>query len=102
MFHELNGSWYKLFIYFFFQAKKQELKKNQESDNALLSKSGGLSIELVTENEDDVKLAKLLMHNRPRGILNISFLRKLLFTKIIRVLSFFLQMKRIQKLLWED
>ncbi|KAL0123200.1 hypothetical protein PUN28_007658 [Cardiocondyla obscurior] len=42
-----------------FREKKNELKKKQAEDHALLKKTG-LDIELVNEHVDDIKLAKLL------------------------------------------
>lgn len=46
-----------------FRARKKELQKKQGIDLLLLKKTG-LNIDLVSENEDDVKLAKLLMHKK--------------------------------------
>ncbi|CAD1479431.1 unnamed protein product [Heterotrigona itama] len=46
-----------------FRTQKKELQKKQ-SLNSVLLKKNGLNIDLVNEHEDDVKLAKLLMHNR--------------------------------------
>lgn len=45
------------------QGRKQELKKKQAADGSLLKKVG-LDIDLVSEHEDDVKLAKLLAHKK--------------------------------------
>ena len=46
-----------------FRTRKRELHKRQGIDQMLLKKSG-LNIDLVNEHEDDVKLAKLLMHKK--------------------------------------
>ncbi|CAK9801566.1 Coiled-coil domain-containing protein 130 homolog [Anthophora plagiata] len=46
-----------------FRTRKKELQKRQGIDQMLLKKSG-LNIDLVNEHEDDVKLAKLLMHKK--------------------------------------
>ncbi|XP_076627129.1 coiled-coil domain-containing protein 130 homolog isoform X1 [Colletes latitarsis] len=46
-----------------FRTRKKELQKRQGIDHMLLTKSG-LNIDLVNEHEDDVKLAKLLMHKK--------------------------------------
>ncbi|KAL6259850.1 hypothetical protein P5V15_009760 [Pogonomyrmex californicus] len=46
-----------------FRERKQELKKKQAGDHALLKKTG-LNIDLVNEHEDDIKLAKLLTHKK--------------------------------------
>ncbi|XP_053988790.1 coiled-coil domain-containing protein 130 homolog [Hylaeus anthracinus] len=46
-----------------FRTRKKELQKKQGIDHMLLKKSG-LNIDLVNEHEDDVKLAKLLMHKK--------------------------------------
>lgn len=46
-----------------FRTRKNELQKKQSLDQVLLKKSG-LNIDLVNEHEDDIKLAKLLMHKR--------------------------------------
>ncbi|OAD55712.1 hypothetical protein WN48_04365 [Eufriesea mexicana] len=46
-----------------FRTRKKELQKKQGLDQILLKKNG-LNIELVNEHEDDIKLAKLLMHKR--------------------------------------
>lgn len=46
-----------------FRTRKKELQKKQGIDHLLLKKSG-LNIDLVNEHEDDVKLAKLLMHKK--------------------------------------
>lgn len=48
------------------QAKKKELKKKQGLNQLLLNKSG-LKIDLVEEHEDDIKTAKLLVHNTKKG-----------------------------------
>lgn len=49
--------------YIALQTRKKELQKKQGIDHLLLKKSG-LNIDLVNEHEDDVKLAKLLMHKK--------------------------------------
>lgn len=49
-----------------FQARKKELQRAKISDQALLKKTS-LSIDLVKEHEDDVKLARLLVQNK-KGI----------------------------------
>ncbi|XP_043599752.1 coiled-coil domain-containing protein 130 homolog [Bombus pyrosoma] len=46
-----------------FRTRKNELQKKQSLDQVLLKKSG-LNIDLVNEHEDDIRLAKLLMHKR--------------------------------------
>ncbi|XP_014473570.1 PREDICTED: coiled-coil domain-containing protein 130 homolog [Dinoponera quadriceps] len=46
-----------------FREKKKDLKRKQSVDCALLKKTG-LDIDLVQEHEDDIKLAKLLIHKR--------------------------------------
>ncbi|XP_078035281.1 coiled-coil domain-containing protein 130 homolog [Augochlora pura] len=46
-----------------FRTRKRELQKKQGIDHLLLKKNG-LNIDLVNEHEDDVKLAKLLMHKK--------------------------------------
>ncbi|XP_034191483.1 coiled-coil domain-containing protein 130 homolog [Osmia lignaria lignaria] len=46
-----------------FRTRKKELQKKQGLDQTLLKKSG-LNIDLVNEHEDDIKLAKLLMHKK--------------------------------------
>ncbi|KAK9302234.1 hypothetical protein QLX08_005681 [Tetragonisca angustula] len=46
-----------------FRTQKKELQKKQGLDSVLLKKNG-LNIDLVNEHEDDIKLAKLLMHKR--------------------------------------
>ncbi|XP_071579157.1 coiled-coil domain-containing protein 130 homolog isoform X2 [Temnothorax nylanderi] len=46
-----------------FRERKNELKKKQAGDHALLKKTG-LDIDLVNEHEDDIKLAKLLTHKK--------------------------------------
>ncbi|XP_012152538.1 coiled-coil domain-containing protein 130 homolog [Megachile rotundata] len=46
-----------------FRTKKKELQNRQGTDQMLLKKSG-LNIDLVNEHEDDIKLAKLLMHKK--------------------------------------
>ena len=46
-----------------FRSRKKELQKKQGLDQTLLKKSG-LNIDLVNEHEDDIKLAKLLMHKK--------------------------------------
>ncbi|KAK1124336.1 hypothetical protein K0M31_006705 [Melipona bicolor] len=46
-----------------FRTQKKELQKKQSLDSVLLKKNG-LNIDLVNEHEDDIKLAKLLMHKR--------------------------------------
>ncbi|EZA61476.1 hypothetical protein DMN91_003447 [Ooceraea biroi] len=46
-----------------FRGKKQALKNQQSADSVLLKKTG-LNIDLVAENESDVKLAKLLAHKK--------------------------------------
>ncbi|XP_024877491.1 coiled-coil domain-containing protein 130 homolog [Temnothorax curvispinosus] len=46
-----------------FRGRKNELKKKQAGDHALLKKTG-LDIDLVNEHEDDIKLAKLLTHKK--------------------------------------
>lgn len=48
------------------QAKKKELKQKQGLNQLLLNKSG-LKIDLVEEHEDDIKTAKLLIHNTKKG-----------------------------------
>lgn len=49
------------------QTRKKELQKKQGLDQMLLKRSG-LNIELVKEHEDDVKLAKLLMHKKGNSL----------------------------------
>ncbi|XP_031829640.1 coiled-coil domain-containing protein 130 homolog [Nomia melanderi] len=46
-----------------FRTRKKELQKKQGVDHMLLKKNG-LNIDLVNEHEDDIKLAKLLMHKK--------------------------------------
>ncbi|XP_012523845.1 coiled-coil domain-containing protein 130 homolog [Monomorium pharaonis] len=46
-----------------FRERKKELKNKQAGDHALLKKTG-LNINLVNEHEDDIKLAKLLVHKK--------------------------------------
>lgn len=53
------------------QTRKKELQKKQGLDQILLKKSG-LNIDLVNEHEDDIKLAKLLMHKKGNNLNNIS------------------------------
>lgn len=50
------------------QERKQELKKKQTADGVLLKKIG-LDIDLVSEHEDDIKLAKLLAHKKGMAII---------------------------------
>lgn len=53
-----------------FQATKKELQKKQVIDNKLLDKSS-LNIKLVTEHEDDIKLARAIASNCKKGIKNL-------------------------------
>jgi len=50
------------------QKNKQELKKKEAIDSILLKKTG-LNINLVSEHEDDIKLAKLLSHKKSMTII---------------------------------
>ncbi|KAF7384917.1 hypothetical protein HZH66_012003 [Vespula vulgaris] len=59
-----------------FRAKKKELKKKQGLNQLLLNKSG-LKIDLVEEHEDDIKTAKLLVHNTKKGTVDTTPLKKL-------------------------
>lgn len=52
------------------QTRKKELQKKQGLDQMLLKKSG-LNIDLVNEHEDDIKLAKLLMHKKGNDLLSL-------------------------------
>ncbi|KAH0953112.1 hypothetical protein HN011_004231 [Eciton burchellii] len=50
-----------------FRKNKQELKKKEAIDSILLKKTG-LNINLVSEHEDDIKLAKLLSHKKKKKV----------------------------------
>ncbi|XP_015593719.1 coiled-coil domain-containing protein 130 homolog isoform X2 [Cephus cinctus] len=49
-----------------FRARKKELQEKGTLDQQLL-KNSSLNIELVSEHEDDIKLARLLMHSSQKG-----------------------------------
>lgn len=49
-----------------FRSKKKELQNKQGLNQSILNKSG-LKLDLVDENEDDIKIAKLLSQNVKKG-----------------------------------
>lgn len=59
-----------------FRARKKELQKKQSIDHVLLKKNS-LSIDLVNEHEDDIKLARLLMQKRDTKRSKLTPLKRL-------------------------